>query len=307
MYPALEVGNSLAKIEEEIIKRWQDLGIFEKSVKGERDFVFYDGPPFANGLPHYGHLLTGFIKDTVARYQAMLGKKVERRFGWDCHGLPAEMAAEKELGVSGKKEIEKFGIGKFNEYCKTSVLKYTKEWQNYVTRQARWVDFENDYKTMDKNYMESVIWGFKELYKKGLIYESMRVMPYSWACETPVSDFETRMDNAYREKQSKAATVAVRLKDKVAGLPDIETYCVIWTTTPWTLPSNLAIAVGNDIEYAAVSKDGKIYLIASPLLSKYKNELEENVIATIKGSELIGKKYFPLFDYFADHKNLLKI
>lgn len=308
IYSTLEFDNSLAKIEEKIIKRWQALDIFEKSVeKGKEEFIFYDGPPFANGLPHYGHLLTGFIKDTVARYQTMLGKKVERRFGWDCHGLPAEMAAEKELGVSSKKEIEKFGIGKFNEYCKTSVLKYTKEWQNYVTRQARWVDFKNDYKTMDKDYMESVIWAFKELYKKGLIYESIRVMPYSWACQTPVSDFETRMDNAYREKQSKAVTVAVKLKDKIAHLRDLPIYCIIWTTTPWTLPSNLAIAIGNDIEYAAVLKDKKIYLIALSLLPKYKNEIGKEVIATIKGSKLVGKKYYPPFNYFADHKNAFTI
>ena len=303
IYPTLEVENSLTKIEEEIIKRWQSLGIFEKSIKGKEEFVFYDGPPFANGLPHYGHLLTGFIKDTVARYQTMLGKKVERRFGWDCHGLPAEMAAEKELGVSGKQAIEKFGIEKFNEYCKTSVLKYTKEWQNYIIRQARWVDIENDYKTMDKNYMESVIWVFKELYKKGLIYESIRVMPYSWACQTPVSDFETRIDNNYREKQSKAITVAVQLQDNIDKLGNLPIYCVIWTTTPWTLPSNLAIAVGKDIKYAAVLNDDKIYLIALSLLPKYKNELGEEVIATIKGSELIGKKYYPLFNYFANYVN----
>ncbi|CAK6549036.1 MAG: isoleucine--tRNA ligase [Candidatus Midichloria mitochondrii] len=307
IYPHLEVGNSLAQAEEEIISRWQSLKIFAKSIKGDTDYIFYDGPPFANGLPHYGHLLTGFIKDTFARYHTMLGQRVERRFGWDCHGLPAEMAAEKELGVSGKNEIENFGIGNFNEYCRTSVLKHTKEWQHYVNRQARWVDFTNDYKTMDKNYMESVIWAFKELYKKGLIYESMRVMPYSWACQTPVSDFETRIDNAYREKQSKAVTVAVKLKDKIQDLPNLPTYCLIWTTTPWTLPSNLAIAVNKDIEYSAILKDDKIYIIASALLHKYKNEIGENIVKPIKGSDLLNKTYHPIFNYFADHKNAFVI
>lgn len=307
IYPHLEVGNSLAQAEEEIISRWQSLKIFAKSIKGDTNYIFYDGPPFANGLPHYGHLLTGFIKDTFARYHTMLGQRVERRFGWDCHGLPAEMAAEKELGVSGKNEIENFGIGNFNEYCRTSVLKYTKEWQHYVNRQARWVDFTNNYKTMDKNYMESVIWAFKELYKKGLIYESLRVMPYSWACQTPVSDFETRMDNAYREKQSKAVTVAVKLKDKIQDLPNLPTYCLIWTTTPWTLPSNLAIAVNKDIEYSAILKDDKIYIIASALLHKYQNETGENIVKPIKGSDLLNKTYHPIFNYFADHKNAFVI
>jgi len=307
VYRHLEANNSLSETEQRMLKRWQSLDIFKKSIKGDSNYVFYDGPPFANGLPHYGHLLTGFIKDTFARYQTMLGKKVERRFGWDCHGLPAEMEAEKELKISGKQEIENFGIENFNQYCKTSVLKYTNEWQNYVNRQARWVDFENDYKTMDRNYMESVIWAFKELYKKGLVYESMRVMPYSWACQTPVSDFETKMDNAYREKHSKAVTVAVKLRSKISSLPDLPTYCLIWTTTPWTLPSNLAIAVGKDIEYVAVLKNDKIYLIATSLLLKYKNELDGEIIAKINGDELLGKTYHPIFNYFTDQKNAFVI
>jgi isoleucyl-tRNA synthetase len=213
-YRQVDPNPSFPKIEEAVLKRWNDNKTFEHTVKGDSDFVFYDGPPFANGLPHYGHLLTGFIKDIFARYQTMFGKKVERRFGWDCHGLPAEMGAEKELGISGKVAIEKYGIDKFNEYCRSSVMKYTHEWESYVNRQARWVDMQNDYKTMDISFMESVIWAFKELHKKGYIYESQRVMPYSWACETPVSDFETRMDNSYREKVSKAITVTFNLTEK---------------------------------------------------------------------------------------------
>lgn len=260
-YPEASSNPDFPKIEENIISFWKEKGVFEKSVSERaakqnnknNEFVFYDGPPFANGLPHYGHLLTGFVKDIFARYQTIKGKRVERRFGWDCHGLPAEMGAEKELGISGRFEIEKFGIDKFNYACRTSVMKYTSEWEQYVTRQARWVDFKNDYKTMDKGYMESVLWAFKQLWDKGLVYESMRVMPYSWACETPLSNFETRMDNSYRERTDKAITVAFELESKPAGAPEADKYYLCaWTTTPWTLPSNLALAVNEGIEYACV-------------------------------------------------------
>lgn len=306
LYPKTSATPDFPGIEENIIKFWQQDNTFKKSVRGDSEFNFYDGPPFANGLPHYGHLLTGFIKDIYARFQTQLGKKVERRFGWDCHGLPAEMGAEKDLGLSGKVAIENYGIGKFNEYCRTSVLKYTSEWEFYVNRQARWVDFENDYKTMDTNYMESVLWAFKELHKKGLIYESYRVMPYSWACETPVSDFETRMDNSYREKVSKALTVKFKLTKPLANQSK-DCFLLIWTTTPWTLPSNLAAAVGNDIEYALVEKDGQICVIASALMHKYEHEIGSHIVATIKGSELVGCEYQPMFDYFKDHANSFRV
>jgi isoleucyl-tRNA synthetase len=254
-YPDTTSSPDFSSLEKEIIKFWQESKIFEQSVE-ERSkdncFVFYDGPPFANGLPHYGHLLTGFIKDAFARYQTMLQKRVERRFGWDCHGLPAEMGAEKELGISGRTEIEKFGIEKFNNHCRTSVMKFSSEWEKYVNRQARWVDFHNDYKTMDKSFMESVMWVFRQLYDKGLVYESVRVVPYSWACETPLSNFETRLDNAYREKTSKAVTVAFELLENPQQFKQ-KCKLLAWTTTPWTLPSNLALAIGKDIEYCAVS------------------------------------------------------
>lgn len=213
-YPEVSSNADFATIEKEILKFWQDNNIFQKSIdirEGDAEFIFYDGPSFANGLPHYGHLLTSFIKDVYARYQTVRGKKVERRFGWDCHGLPAEMQSEKELGISGRLAITNFGIEKFNAHCRDSVMKYADEWEQYVTRQARWVDFKNSYKTMDKNFMESVLWAFKELYNKGLLYESMRVMPYSWACETPLSNFETRLDNSYRERADKAVTVSFEL------------------------------------------------------------------------------------------------
>ncbi|MDX5507005.1 MAG: class I tRNA ligase family protein, partial [Wolbachia endosymbiont of Hylaeus sinuatus] len=257
-YPDTVSSPDFLSLEKEIIKFWQENKVFERSVE-ERSkdncFVFYDGPPFANGLPHYGHLLTGFIKDAFARYQTMLQKRVERRFGWDCHGLPAEMGAEKELGISGRTEIEKFGIDKFNDHCRTSVMKFSSEWEKYVNRQARWVDFHNDYKTMDKSFMESVMWAFKQLYDKGLVYESVRVVPYSWACETPLSNFETRLDNAYREKVSKAVTVAFELLENPQQFKSVKRKCKLlaWTTTPWTLPSNLALAIGKDIKYCAVS------------------------------------------------------
>ncbi|QKX02754.1 isoleucine--tRNA ligase [Wolbachia endosymbiont of Litomosoides sigmodontis] len=253
-YPATINCPDFSSLEKEIIKFWRENKIFELSVQRrskDNCFVFYDGPPFANGLPHYGHLLTGFIKDTFARYQTMLQRKVERRFGWDCHGLPAEMGAEKELKISGRTEVEKFGIEKFNNYCRTSVMKFSSKWEKYVNRQARWVDFHNDYKTMDKSFMESVMWAFKQLYDKGLVYESLRVVPYSWACETPLSNFETRLDNAYREKLSKAVTVAFELLENPRQFKQ-KCKLLAWTTTPWTLPSNLALAIGENIEYCAV-------------------------------------------------------
>ncbi|WP_395476317.1 isoleucine--tRNA ligase [Rickettsia endosymbiont of Pantilius tunicatus] len=315
-YPEVSSNADFAVIEKEILKFWQDNNIFQKSIDnrtGDAKFIFYDGPPFANGLPHYGHLLTGFIKDVYARYQTVRGKKVERRFGWDCHGLPAEMQSEKELGISGRLAITNFGIEKFNAHCRDSVMKYAGEWEQYVTRQARWVDFKNSYKTMDKNFMESVLWAFKELYNKGLLYESMRVMPYSWACETPLSNFETRLDNSYRERADKAVTVSFVLDEipAFAGMIKGEEYRILaWTTTPWTLPSNLALAVGSDIDYALVPKDDICYIIAASSVSKYAKELElkgDEQFTIIKGSELQGLSYKPLFDYFKDHPNSFKI
>ncbi|WP_341791272.1 isoleucine--tRNA ligase [Rickettsia endosymbiont of Gonocerus acuteangulatus] len=324
-YPEVSSNADFATIEKEILKFWQDNNIFQKSIdirEGDAEFIFYDGPPFANGLPHYGHLLTGFIKDVYARYQTVRGKKVERRFGWDCHGLPAEMQSEKELGISGRLAITNFGIEKFNAHCRDSVMKYAGEWEQYVTRQARWVDFKNSYKTMDKNFMESVLWAFKELYNKGLLYESMRVMPYSWACETPLSNFETRLDNSYRERADKAVTVSFELCHPVdKPREDTETFLgitanykeyriLVWTTTPWTLPSNLALAVGSDIDYALVPKGDICYIIAASSVAKYAKELElkgDEQFTIIKGSELQGLSYKPLFDYFKDHPNSFKI
>ena len=299
---------SFPQIEVEILKYWDQYNAFHRSLAKEskNDFVFYDGPPFANGLPHYGHLLSGYIKDVFARYKTMSGYHVQRRFGWDCHGLPAELATEKELGISGRIAIGEFGIDKFNQHCRTSVLKYTNEWNWYVNRQARWVDFDNDYKTMDLSYMESVLWVFKSLYDKGLIYRSSRVMPYSWACETPVSDFETKIDNSYREKQSKTVTIAVKLVDSYKIIHG-DLYMLIWTTTPWTLPSNLALAVGQEIEYSIIKHNNKYYIIASALVQKYEKEIGVDIVKTLLGRELLNLNYEPIFDYFKSHKGAFKV
>lgn len=325
-YPEVPSSPDFPKLEQNIIKYWNENESFENSVTSraskkdgkDNEFVFYDGPPFANGLPHYGHLLTGFIKDIFARYQTIKGKKVERRFGWDCHGLPAEMGAEKELGISGRHKIVEYGIEEFNNQCRTSVMKFSSDWKKYVERQARWVDFENDYKTMDKNYMESVLWAFNELYKKGLVYESMRVMPYSWACETPLSNFETKLDNSYRERADKAATVAFELEEvpefaKETGVEKCK--ILVWTTTPWTLPSNLALAVGEELEYEVVRKYDTSYILAKSSISKLANNLcvedgdsfKTDIYALVKGSDLVGLKYKPLFPYFKDNANSFKI
>ncbi|MHC4896461.1 MAG: isoleucine--tRNA ligase, partial [Planctomycetota bacterium] len=269
----------------------------------------YDGPPFANGLPHYGHLLTGYVKDLVPRYQTMRGRRVERRFGWDCHGLPAELEAEKELGVSGRRKILEYGIDKYNATCRTSVLKYTKEWETYVTRQARWADFEHDYKTMDIAYMESVMWAFKQLWDKGLIYEGYRVMPYSWDLETPLSNFETRMDNSYRPRQDPAVTVAFTLHPADGDPGPGPLKLLVWTTTPWTLPSNLAMAVGADIDYAIYrDTDGACYLLGAVTAAAYEKELKDlEQVHTLKGAELVGRTYEPLFDFFKDHQGAFRI
>ncbi|MBO4520804.1 MAG: isoleucine--tRNA ligase [Alphaproteobacteria bacterium] len=304
-YPEVSPKADFPALEEDILKMWRDNGTFKKSVnnraageKGSNEYVFYDGPPFANGLPHYGHLVTGYVKDIIPRYQTMRGHRVERRFGWDCHGLPAEMDTEKFLGISGRAAISKFGIGKFNETCKERVLMYTNEWEQTVTRQARWVAFDNDYKTMDLPYMESIIWAFKELYKKGLMYEGVRILPYSWAAETPVSNFETRMDNSYREREDPSVTVMFTLNPVEGETKPVKV--LAWTTTPWTLPSNLALCVNKAIDYDIYEEDGVQYVIAQALAGKYKRELAKaEKVRTVKGAELVGRTYQPLFDYFA--------
>ncbi|MFM8563407.1 MAG: isoleucine--tRNA ligase [Acidimicrobiia bacterium] len=302
-YPPVDAQPDFPAIEAATLSRWTIEGTFATSVdeRGTDDeFVFYDGPPFANGLPHYGHLLTGFVKDAIPRYRTMRGQRVERRFGWDCHGLPAEVEAEKQLGISGHPEVTAFGIEKFNEYCRSSVLRYTNEWERYVTRQARWVDFENDYKTLDLPYMESVMWAFKTLHDKGLIYEGNRVLAYCWRCETPLSNTETRMDDVYRDRQDPALTVRFALESGESLLA--------WTTTPWTLPSNLALAVNPDVDYCVVEHEGERMVLAEARLGAYERELAGAVrVGTLRGSELVGRRYRPLFDYFATTSNAFRV
>ncbi|WP_076463662.1 isoleucine--tRNA ligase [Actinomyces mediterranea] len=317
---------SFPQMEGETLAFWAANDTFHRSIdnrpagaNGENEFVFYDGPPFANGLPHYGHLLTGYVKDIVGRYQTMLGHRVERRFGWDTHGLPAELEAQRILGIDDVTEITReggLGIGAFNDACRSSVLRYTDEWEDYVTRQARWVDFANDYKTLDPEYMESVIWAFKTLYDKNLAYEGHRVLPYCWHDRTPLSNHELKMDDeVYQDRQDNTVTVGMRLTEPIVeGAEDTE-LVLIWTTTPWTLPSNLAVAVGPTIDYAVVrvAEDlesplaGQRVILAEARLGAYVKEVGENpeVVARLKGSDLAGRSYHPIFDYYntAEHRS----
>ncbi|TPX04606.1 isoleucine--tRNA ligase, partial [Schumannella luteola] len=311
-------------IERDILAYWKHDGTFEASIaehEGAPEWVFYDGPPFANGLPHYGHLLTGYAKDVFPRYQTMRGKQVHRRFGWDTHGLPAELEAMRQLGITTKDEIEQMGIGAFNAKARESVLHYTQEWQDYVTRQARWVDFENDYKTLDVTFMESVLWAFSQLHAKGLAYEGFRVLPYCWNDETPLSNHELRMDDdVYQMRQDQSVTVTFPLvgeKAEALGLTAVA--ALAWTTTPWTLPTNAALAVGPEIAYAVVPAgpagaanglegDAARFLLAADTVAAYAKDLgypdAASAVAaverTVAGAELGGVQYDRLWDYYVD-------
>lgn len=305
----LSASPNFPEIERAVLEYWKQDDTFAASIaerdpgeNGSNEFVFYDGPPFANGLPHYGHLLTGYVKDVVPRYQTMQGKKVDRRFGWDTHGLPAELEAERQLGITDKSEIGRMGLAAFNDACRSSVLRYTQEWEEYVTRQGRWVDFENDYKTLNVEYMESVIWAFKQLWDKGLVYEGYRVLPYCWKDQTPLSSHELRMDDdVYKMRQDPAVTIGYKLTDA-------DEWVLIWTTTPWTVPSNQAVAVNPEIPLVAVvpgpdgapELQGKTLILAEARLSAYARELGENpeVLRTFPGSEIVGRSYEPPFPYF---------
>src|SRR3954467_9675154 len=289
MYPSIPASPDFPAIERGILAFWKGDDTFQASIdqrEGCPEWVFYDGPPFANGLPHYGHLLTGYAKDLFPRYQTMRGKQVQRRFGWDTHGLPAELEAMRQLGITQKHEIEEMGIGASNAKARESVLRYRKEGGEYAPRQARWVDFEHDYKTLNVEYMESVIWAFKQLYDKGLAYEGFRVLPYCWNDETPLSNHELRMDDdVYQRRQDPSVTVTFPLvgeKAESLGLTAVK--ALAWTTTPWTLPTNLALAVGPEIEYAVVpsgplgAADGSAegvaeFLLAADTVGAYAKEL----------------------------------
>ncbi len=308
-FPAIPGLSELPGIDSEILEFWKIDGTFHASIEErpeDHQFVFYDGPPFANGLPHYGHLLTGFAKDVIPRFQTMKGKRVYRRFGWDTHGLPAELSAEKNLGISGRKAVLKMGIDKFNAAAREGVMKYADAWEEYVTRQARWVDFENDYKTLDLTFMESALWAFKQLWDKGLVYKDYRVVPYSWAVESPLSNFETRLDNAYRTRTDPAVTIGFELKEGQGELSGAK--ILIWTTTPWTLPSNLAVAAGADITYAIMRRGEERFILSMSGLQKYSKQFEgAEQIGVVKGADLKGLKYHPPFDYFLGRKNAHQI
>ncbi|MGH9127826.1 MAG: isoleucine--tRNA ligase [Acidimicrobiales bacterium] len=311
MWPEVPQSPDLPALESAIIDFWEADDTFRASVEarppGRGEYVFYDGPPYANGLPHYGSLITGFVKDAIPRYQTMRGRRVERRFGWDCHGLPVEMATERELGVSGRAAITAHGIAAFNAHCRSLVQRTTAQWRHYVSRQARWVDFDDDYKTMDLTYMESVMWAFKGAYDKGLAYRGYRVLPYCWECQTPLSNFETRQDDSYRPRIDPAVTVSFELDpaplDVIDSLPPAlrgHLRLLVWTTTPWTLPSNLALAVGPDIDYSVYDTAPHPTVVATALAEHYAQLLPDAPVAIVKGAALVGRSYRPLFHFFAD-------
>ena len=286
---------TFSQIEEEIQKVWEENKVFEKSVsqRDEKDsYVFFDGPPFATGLPHYGHIVAGTMKDLVPRYWAMKGKRVERRWGWDCHGLPVENIVEKELKLNSRKEIEELGVDKFNEICRTKVLTYADEWKKIVGRLGRWVDMENDYKTMDVDFMESVWWVFKTLWEKGFLYEGHKSMHVCPRCETTLSNIEVTQN--YKDVKDLSVVSMFELVEEVG------TYVLAWTTTPWTLPGNVALAVGEDLDYVKVEFEGKKYIVVRELVEKVFEDKEYEILERFKGKELEGKKYKPLFDNFID-------
>jgi isoleucyl-tRNA synthetase len=287
------------ELEQQVLKVWEDNQVFEKSLEKTKDkepYIFYDGPPFATGLPHYGHILASTIKDAIPRYQTMKGKFVRRRWGWDCHGLPIENIVEQELKISGKKQIEELGVDKFNEACRSTVLRYASEWGKMVKRMGRWVDFENSYKTMDTSYQESVWWALKQIWDKGLIYEDRKVLLYCSRCETPISNFEVAMDNSYKDITEESVYVKFRLQPRQRILNDLiddKTFALAWTTTPWTLPGNTALNIGQDIAYVMVEQAGEKYILAKDRLSVLNGQYE--TVAEFSARSLEGLMYEPLY------------
>ena len=310
MYNPVSNKTDFNRMEEEVLAFWKEHDTFAKSLEQTKDrdaFVFYDGPPFATGLPHYGHLLAGTIKDIIPRYQTMRGHHVERRFGWDCHGLPIEALAQEALGVSGAYGIREHGVAKFNETCRSMVMRYVGEWRRTVTRMGRWVDFDHDYKTMDRDFMETIWWVFQQLWKQGRVYKSYRIMPYSWKLNTPLSNFEAGSN--YKDVQDPAVTLRVKVR---TGAPAAwgDAYLLIWTTTPWTLPENLAICAGPRIAYVAVrdKAQGVVYVMAEARLAAvYKKAEDYEVVAKMTGADLLGWTYEPLFPYFQDTPDAFRV
>ena len=310
MYKTVDPKVNFPRMEEEILAFWKENAIFEKSIsnrEGNDEFVFYDGPPFATGLPHFGHFIPSTVKDIIPRYKTMKGMKVERRFGWDCHGLPIENLIEKELNLNSRTEIIEYGIAEFNEACRASVMRYVDEWRQTITRLGRWVDFDNDYKTMENDYMESIWWVVKSLWEKNLIYEGYYVLPYCPRCATVLSNHELNL-GGYRDVHDPSISVNFKIRD---GGPLLNSkdeqgraalFFLAWTTTPWTLPSNLGLALGEDIDYVLVKKNSsdEYFILAEARLPEYfPNESEYSRIWSRKGKELIGIEYEPIFTYFS--------
>ncbi len=311
MFDPVDPRQSFPALEQGILSYWKDEDIFKRSIKNRSKadtFSFYDGPPFATGVPHYGHLLCGTIKDVIPRYQTMKGKRVERRFGWDCHGLPVEYEIEKAHNIKGKQDIEAMGVKAFNDLCRGIVQRYTKEWRTTVERVGRFVDMDDDYKTMDPEYMESIWWVFKSLCDKGLIYEGYKPMHICPRCGTPLSNFE--VTQGYKDVTDQSATVMFQMTEKDGTLKegDEEVYILAWTTTPWTLPGNLFLAVGADTVYTKVRYEGKIFIVAKERVEHVFKDKEHEVLRDAPGSVLIGHRYKPLFPYFADqYKDAFKV
>ncbi|MGZ8831348.1 MAG: isoleucine--tRNA ligase, partial [Thermoanaerobaculia bacterium] len=305
MFKEVPVTVSFPELERSVLKKWESERVFDASVerrRGARTYVFYDGPPFATGLPHYGHILTSYIKDVVPRYFTMRGFHVPRRWGWDCHGLPVEYEVEKLLGFRGKSEILHYGVDRFNAECRSLVSRYTAEWESIINRLGRWVDFEHAYRTMDLTYMESVIACFKRLHELGYVYEGSKVVAYCVRCQTPLSNFEARLDDSFRVRRDMAVTVRFRLRES----PDES--ILAWTTTPWTLPANVALAVAPGVEYSRLEGNGESVWLATEAVSRYERELNGYAERErAPGSALIDRQYFPLFDFAANVPNAFRV
>lgn len=288
--------------EEEITKFWEENKVFEKSVEErpkDKQYVFFDGPPFATGLPHYGHILGLTSKDLYPRFWTMKGFRVERKWGWDCHGLPIENIAEKELGIKDKREIEAMGVAKFNEFCRSKVFYFADEWKKTVRKMGKWIDFDNSYKTMDNSYMESVWYIFKKLYDEKFIYEGKKILMYCPHCQTPLANAEIAMDNSYKDITEKTVTAKFRLKDSK------DTYFLAWTTTPWTLIGNVALAVNEKLNYVKIKRYNEYFILAKDLLSIVDGEHE--IVEEFKGSKIVGMGYEPLYEVPTDKKGFYVI
>ncbi len=304
------------KEEQEILKYWEEHGSFEKSISSRpegKPYHFYDGPPFATGLPHYGHIVASLMKDAVPRYWTMKGKRVERKWGWDCHGLPVENIIEKELELSSKKEIEEYGVDKFNEACRATVLKYAHEWEKTVRRMGRWVDMQHDYKTMDPSFMESVWWVFKQLWDNGLIYKDYKAMHICPRCSTTLSNFE--VTQGYKDIKDISVIAEFKIKksnNHKINIPE-STSILVWTTTPWTLPGNVLVAVGPDIDYVMIEKQDMgtgplvYFILAKERLEEVLKDSEYKIVQNLKGSDLVGIEYEPLFPYYKDTPNAFRV